>query len=199
MHMKNIQLTIISAIAIALSACGKEEASFIEKACISEGTDVAECACMAEALQNNISDELYAELEGVAKDSGAQAVALKMMGFSEQEKHEIGAAVANGCAEAFEVSSEPEETVSTDLSSMTPDEAMIAACQVDGNTSQMCGCWAEHVKQNVSSSKYELMAQGAKRSGNDGLTSAVRGMSDEEQMSVGVVLMEAGTICGEAN
>ncbi|GEM_PF-3826796 len=181
---------------LLLAACSKNEPTHIEKVCISEGTSVAECHCMANSIQSVLPEEKYKDLESRAEERGAQGLAIAMMDLTDVEKHSIGTALGENCASGNDVNSSEVDALEEPKETM--QHTLVSACQVGGNTKSMCMCWAKHLENNLSTEIFNRLKAAAQTGGNTGLSEEVYKLDSEVQMSVGVVLMEAGQVCATA-
>ncbi len=193
-----VRFVVFVSVGTMLTGCGQQKPTAIEKACISEGSKVAECRCMGDALKSELPASLFETLETKADEGGAIGLAQEMLALSEQDRHKVGNIILEACS-----SQEATAPVSVGLAAskqpmLSPDAAMSQACQINGNTPQMCACWANHLKESVSTKLYNQLAGGAIDSGNAGLTQAVQALNEQDQMSVGLVMMEAGQTCAQA-
>lgn len=192
------KLLLVCCLGALVCSCGKKtEPTFIEKVCVSEGTSVSECACMAQSLQKGLSKERYNFLEERANERGAQGLAVAMLELSEIERHSIGTEMSSSCTSPNDDDAHLDATQDSVpvKANLSKDEAMTLACQVGGNTEKMCLCWTDFVKSSVSKDVYNKISQGAQRGANEGLSAAVHALPEQTQMSVGIALMEAGTVC----
>ncbi|MFC7291353.1 hypothetical protein [Hirschia litorea] len=193
-----VRIVVFVSAGAMLVACNQQKPTSIEKACISEGSKVAECRCMGDALKKGLPRDVFNGLEAKARSGGPSGLANAMLELSEIDRHKVGTTIVEACSAQEVSTSQPVGGAGTDQPILSPDEAMGQACQINGNTPQMCTCWAKHLKENVSTKLYNQLAGGAIDSGNAGLTQAVQALNSQDQMSVGLVMMEAGQICAQA-
>ncbi len=186
-----------------LVGCNQQKPTAIEKACISEGSKVAECRCMGDALKSELPTALFDALETEAANNGAMGLAKAMLALSEQDRYSVGNIIVEACGPDGGSDAPPvSETTTNEMVEqpeiLSADAAMSKACQIDGNTPKMCDCWADYVKENVSSETYKILAGGAVDGGNEGLSLGVQAFNEQEQMAVGLTMMEAQQICVKA-
>lgn len=190
-----VRFVVFVSVSAMLAGCGQPKPTAIEKACISEGSKVAECRCMGNALKDELPASLFEVLEAKASEGGAIGLAQEMLALSEQDRHKVGNTIIEACNPQEATAPAAVGVAAPKQPLLSPDAAMSQACQINGNTPQMCDCWTGYVKENVSTQIYNILAGGVIDDGNPGLSLGMQALSEQDQMAVGLTMMEAGQVC----